>query len=101
MQAWRVLQNWVSGMEEVKVVLCSTEPLLMRIKQACTHERSSAEVRMRAVSVIMHASSSDEARLLLIKAKVAEEALQVTFATLSMPLCQRPPPAPPLPSIVR
>ena len=91
-QAWRVLQNWVSGMEEVKVVLCSTEPLLMRIKQACTHERSSAEVRMRAVSVIMHASSSDEARLLLIKAKVAEDALQVTFATSSMPLCQRPPP---------
>ena len=98
-QAWRVLQNWVSGMEEVKVVLCSTEPLLMRIKQACTHERSSAEVRMRAVSVIMHASSSDEARLLLIKAKVAEEALQVTFATSSMPLCQRPPPPPPFPRL--
>jgi hypothetical protein len=79
-QAWRVLQNFVSGMEEIKVVLCSTEHLLMRIKEACTRVGVSAEVRMRAVSVIMHASSSDEARLLLVKARVAEEALQVVMS---------------------
>jgi len=79
-QAWRVLQNFVSGVEEIKVVLCSTEHLLTSIKQACTREGVSAEVRMRAVSVIMHASSSDEARVLLVRARVAEEALQVVMS---------------------
>jgi len=79
-QAWRVLQNFVSGMEEIKVVLCSTDHLVMRIKEACTRVGVAAEVRMRAVSVIMHASSSDEARLLLVKAKVAEEALQAVMS---------------------
>jgi hypothetical protein len=79
-QALRVFQNFVSGMEEIKVLLCSTEHLLMLIKEACTREGVSSEVRMRAVSVIMHASSSDEARLLLVKARVAEEALQVVMS---------------------
>ena len=48
----------------------------MRIKEAFTRDRVPAEVRRRAVSVLMHASSSQEARDLLVKAKVAEVALQ-------------------------
>ena len=79
-QAWRVLQNFVSGVEEIKVVLCSAEHLLMSIKEACTRRGVPAEVRRRAVSVVMHASSSEEARDLLVKAQVAEEALQVVMS---------------------
>ena len=49
----------------------------MLTQEACTRDGVSDDVRMRAVSVIMHASSADEARVLLVKAKIAEEALQV------------------------
>jgi hypothetical protein len=59
----------------------------MLTQEACTRDGVSDDVRMRAVSVIMHASSADEARVLLVKAKIAEEALQVLVYSLYYSLC--------------
>ncbi len=61
----------------------------MLTQEACTRDGVSDDVRMRAVSVIMHASSADEARVLLVKAKIAEEALQVLSLLALLSLCCR------------
>lgn len=80
-QAWRVLQNCVSGIDEGKVILCSEKQLLDTMKDACTKERDNPEIRMRAVSVIMHASSSDAAKTHLLQARIPEEALRAVMAS--------------------
>jgi len=80
-QAWRVLQNCVSGIDEVKVILCQETQLLEAMKDACAMEERPPEIRMRAVSVIMHASSSDAAKSHLLQARIPEEALQAVMAS--------------------
>jgi len=80
-QAWRVLQNCVSGIDEVKVILCSNNDVVWRMKEACARDGIPDEIRMRAVSVIMHASSSESAKMHLVKTRIPEEALQAVLSS--------------------
>jgi hypothetical protein len=41
-QAWRVLQNCCSGIEEVKVIICSNQSLVSQLKVACESSNVSA-----------------------------------------------------------
>ena len=72
--AWRVLHNFCSGIDDVKTQICSVDGLDRIFAEACSD--SDQEVRRRAVSVIMHCSSSDQAKQYLVDANVFEAALQ-------------------------
>ena len=69
-QAWRVLQNCISctsSNSSIKATVCESERLLEFLREACTC--SLEQLRMRAVSVVMHASSNDQARVCLRKVR--------------------------------
>jgi hypothetical protein len=72
--AWRVLHNFCSGIDDVKTQICSMDNLDRIFAEACSD--GDQEVRRRAVSVIMHCSSSDQAKQFLVNANVFEAALQ-------------------------
>eukprot|EP00282_Hemiselmis_andersenii_P038371 CAMPEP_0169432840 /NCGR_PEP_ID=MMETSP1042-20121227/3697_1 /TAXON_ID=464988 /ORGANISM="Hemiselmis andersenii, Strain CCMP1180" /LENGTH=574 /DNA_ID=CAMNT_0009543349 /DNA_START=18 /DNA_END=1739 /DNA_ORIENTATION=+ len=73
-QAWRVLHNCCSGIDEVKVIICGHEGMDERFVSGCLSQDE--EVRRRAVSVIMHASSTDAAKPYLVNSKIPETALE-------------------------
>lgn len=85
--AWRILHNFCSGIDEVKVIICRFEGLESVFASACTSEDE--EVRRRAVSVIMHCSSSEPAKHCLLDANVFKAALEPILSSSNEELATR------------
>mmetsp|Transcript_31251 Transcript_31251/g.72817 ORF Transcript_31251/g.72817 Transcript_31251/m.72817 type:complete len:468 (+) Transcript_31251:131-1534(+) len=74
--AWRVFLKCVS-VEDVKDVICNSTRFLEHLRKACMC--SMEEVRVKAVNVVMNASTNSNAQCNLNKACIAEQALSTVM----------------------